>query len=75
MAKLDSAKEELGWLKVLFAVFVAMDASLIAWTSQTYETASGLLLAAASAAMVALSAGAFWINRSAYRKIRELETL
>ena len=53
MAKLDSAKEELGWLKVLFAVFVAMDASL----------------------MVALSAGAFWINRSAYRKIRELETL
>jgi hypothetical protein len=31
MSRLDSAKEELGWLKVVFAVLVAIDASLIAW--------------------------------------------
>jgi hypothetical protein len=29
MAKLDSAKEELGWLKVLFAVLAALDASRV----------------------------------------------
>ena len=45
MSKLDSAKEELGWLKVVFAVLVVIDASLV------------------------------WVNRLAYRKIRELENL
>ena len=37
MARLDSAKEELGWLKVIFAVFAAAEASLIAWAAQAYE--------------------------------------
>jgi hypothetical protein len=40
MSKLDSAKEELGWLKILFAVAVAIDTSLAAWISQAYETAA-----------------------------------
>ncbi|MDR4518151.1 MAG: hypothetical protein MRK00_12300 [Nitrosomonas sp.] len=31
MAKLDELKELIGFLKVLFASFVALDASLIAW--------------------------------------------
>lgn len=75
MSKLDSAKEELGWLKVLFAVLVALDASLIAWASQAYDTASRLMLTMAFIGIGALTAVAIWINRSAYRKIRELETL
>jgi hypothetical protein len=32
--KVDGAKEELGWLEVLFAVLSAVDASLIAWIPQ-----------------------------------------
>ena len=75
MAKLDSAKEELGWLKVLFAVLLALDASLIAWASQAYDSASHYLLTIAFIGIGALTAVAIWINRSAYRKIRELETL
>lgn len=31
MAKLDELKELIGFLKVLFATFVAIDVSLIAW--------------------------------------------
>jgi len=31
MAKIDEIKELIGFLKVLFATFVAIDASLIAW--------------------------------------------
>jgi hypothetical protein len=34
MSKLDSAREELGWLKVVFAVLVAIDASLVAWVHE-----------------------------------------
>ena len=75
MAKLDSAKEELGWLKVMFALIVALDASLIAWTAQAYDTASLVLVSMAFIAIATLSWIAFWINHSAYRKIRELETL
>jgi len=73
MAKLDSAKEELGWLQVLFAVFVAIDASLIPWVSQAHETAKSYLTALAIVGIAAFTATAIWINRSAYRKIRELE--
>ena len=75
MAKLDSAKEELGWLKVVFAVIVALDASLIAWAAQAYDRASLVLLTMAFIGIGAMSAIAFWINHSAYRKIREPETL
>jgi len=35
----DSAKEELGWLKVVFAVAAAIDASLVAWLGQHHGDA------------------------------------
>ena len=44
MAKPDSAKEEIGWLKAVFAVLAAIDASLIAWVAQVYGSAAKLLL-------------------------------
>jgi 4-hydroxybenzoate polyprenyltransferase len=75
MAKLDSAKEELGWLKVLFAVVVAIDTSLAAWVAQAYHTATRTLLVLALVAITVLSAAVIWINRLAYRRIRELEIL
>ena len=75
MAQLDSAREELGWLKVLFAVVAAVDVSLVAWISQTYDTAKNALLFVAIAAAMLVTASAIWINRAAYRKIRELKDL
>lgn len=36
MAKIDEIKELIGFLKVLFATFVAIDVSLIAWLSKNY---------------------------------------
>jgi hypothetical protein len=75
MATADSAKEEIGWLKVVFAVAAATDVSLLAWVSQTYGTAAGHLILAAIAAALALTVSVIWINRLAYRKIHELENL
>ena len=34
MSKADRLKEEIGWLKVTFAVAMALDASLVAWLAQ-----------------------------------------
>ena len=31
MAHIDKVKEEIGWLKVVFAIFLATALSLIAW--------------------------------------------
>jgi len=36
MAKIDEIKEIVGFLKVLFATFVALDVSLVAWISKNH---------------------------------------
>ena len=43
MARIDRLKEEVGWLKVVFGVLVALDASLLGWLAQNYASASHLL--------------------------------
>ena len=75
MAKLDSAKEEIGWLKVLFAIVVAIAISVAAWAVQAYETAAGPLLAFGFGGILLFGLAALWINRLAYRRIKEMENL
>jgi PP-loop superfamily ATP-utilizing enzyme len=75
MSKLDRLKEELGWLKVVFAVSAAIDASLVAWLAQAYTTATTTLVVVALVAAACLSVFLLWINRAAYRRMRELENL
>ena len=31
MARIDKLKEEIGWLKIIFAILIATDISLVAW--------------------------------------------
>jgi CHASE1-domain containing sensor protein len=73
MAKSDSAKEELGWLKVVFAVSAAIDASLVAWLAQKYTSADIVLLALAFVVAAVLTAYVVRMNSLAYRRIRELK--
>jgi len=75
MAKLDRAREELGWLKVLFAAYAAADASLIAWAARAYAIEQPYLVAIAVICIAVLSVALFRANRLAYRRIHELETL
>ena len=75
MAKADGAKEEIGWLKVLFAVGAAIDASLIAWLAQNQERVSVVLVALALVAAVLLSVCVARINTVAYRRINDLKDL
>ncbi len=75
MSRADRVKEELGWLKVVFAVAVALDASLVAWLAQNYETASRVMMAAGLIAALALAAIVVLVNRRAYFRLEDLEDL
>ena len=73
MSKADRIKEEIGWLKVVFAVCVALDASLVAWLAQNYDSAPPVIVATGFAAALVLAVVVVYVNRRAYRCIEELE--
>jgi len=77
MGKIDKIKEQIGWLKVVFAILVAIDISLLGWMANhyddinTYETKIYM----AFFAIIIVSAIVVFVNKVAYRKIDELENL
>ncbi len=73
MAKVDRLKEEVGWLKVVFGVLVAIDASLLGWLAQNYDGTSRLLVLVGSGVAVVVTYAVVRVNRLAYRRIEELE--
>ncbi len=73
MSRADKLKEEIGWLKVVFAVLVAIDISLVGWLAQNYDVASDFLQIICAVAVVVTTGGVVWVNRTAYRKLDELE--
>ena len=75
MARADGTKEELGWLKVVFAVSAAIDASLLAWLAQRYNTADRVLVFVALMVATSLSIYIVKMNTLAYRRIQELKEL
>ena len=73
MAKIDRLKEEVGWLKVMFGILVAIDVSLVAWLAQNYGKASWLLILAGVVATGAVTLGVVRVNQVAYDRMSELE--
>ena len=39
MSEADQIKEEVGWLKLIFAALIAIEVSLIGWLAQNYTAA------------------------------------
>lgn len=75
MAYIDKCKEEIGWLKIVFAISTATDISLIAWIIQNYGKARPILLMLRTFGVLLLTALTIWVNRIAYQKINKLEEL
>ncbi len=75
MARIDKLKEEIGWLKIIFAISIATDITLIAWLIQNFQKESSLLLFIAGVGALLIMLVIIWINSVAYRKINELEEL
>jgi predicted MFS family arabinose efflux permease len=73
MSKGERLKEEIGWLKVAFGIAVALDASVVGWLAQNYETARPIVIVTAVIAAVVFSVAIVFINRRAFRRIEELE--
>ena len=73
MARIDRLKEEIGWLKVVFGVLVALDASLLGWLAQNYGSASRVLVLAGTVLAIAVSFAIVQVNRLAYLRIEQLE--
>ena len=44
MARIDKLKEEIGWLKIIFAISIATDITLIAWLIENYGKVKVFLL-------------------------------
>jgi hypothetical protein len=62
-------------LKVPFGLLAVIDASLLGWLAQSYTTADHVIIFATSGAILVVSGGVFWINRTAYRRIRSIEDI
>ena len=75
MAKIDKTKEEIGWLKVEFALLVATDAPLIGWTVRNAHELSTTLWAASVALIVALAIAGIFAARKIHKKITQLEKM
>jgi len=72
MPRAERVKEEIGWLKVMFAVAVALDASLVGWLAQNDTTSTPLFIPGVVAAVV-LAVVVAYVNHLAYRRLKELE--
>jgi hypothetical protein len=70
MSAIDRLKEQIGWLKVVFALLVAIDVSLIGWTTQNFAKASNIVLFLAALMVVLVTLAIIIVNRSAYKKNR-----
>ncbi|MYK23073.1 hypothetical protein F4054_12545 [Candidatus Poribacteria bacterium] len=75
MAYIDKVKEEIGWLKVIFAISIATDISLIAWLVENFKKEDPFLLLIARLGALLLMFVIIWINSVTYRKINKLEEL
>jgi hypothetical protein len=75
MSEADQIKEEVGWLKLVFAALIAIEVSLIGWLAQNYTAARTLIVVGAFVTVVAIGLGIVWVNRTAFRRMRQLRDL
>ena len=73
MSRSDRLKEELGWLKIVFAVVVAVDVSLVGWLAENYANVALSLVGCAVVAVTLMTVVVVWVNRAAMRRFRALE--
>lgn len=75
MSKAERIKEEIGWLKLVFGILVAIDVSLVAWLAQTHGTADRVLVLSGLVAVAVVTVAVVWVNRSAVKRFKQLEEL
>ena len=74
MAEIDKIKEEVGWLKVIFAILVAIDVSLIGWAAQNFSKTPVTLLILSAIMVMLVTVAIVVVNRRAYKKLMNWES-
>ena len=75
MARIDKLKEEIGWLKIIFAISIATYITLIAWLIENYGKVKMFLLIVGLIGVFLVTFIIVQIDRIAHRQIDELEEL
>ena len=75
MPKIDKIKEQIGWLKVVFALLFATDLSLIAYLFNNLELLNGVKIVLVLIGLFFVTLGMLYINRVAMNKIDSLEDI
>lgn len=75
MSKTDKIKEEIGLLKLILAIVVAIEVSLLAWLVQNYTVSDTVLLVLCCMAIVIATGVVIWVARVVLRNIDALEDL
>ncbi len=66
-------KEEIGWYKVVFAIFVATDLSLLAWFVQNFQEQDIAVLLLCSMSIVFITVIIAAINRKVFKCLDRLK--
>ncbi len=75
MAKLDELKELIGFLKVLFATFVALDVSLIAWLFKNSDDIQPIVAVGSLFLIGLFSMGIILCTKAILSNIKKMESL
>lgn len=75
MGRTDKLKEEIGWLKVIFAISIATDISLIAWLIENFGKANLFLYLVGAFGALLMMFAIDKIDSIARQKMNELEEL
>jgi hypothetical protein len=75
MGKIDKVKEQIGLLKVVFGLLIAITVSLIGWMAVNYKVAEEGLLIASTVLVIVLVYGVIVVSLKMVSKINELEDL
>lgn len=73
MSMLDRTDSEIGWLKIVFSLFLALDASVIGWLFQNYRTADLFDIVAGSIAAIVFSVIVIVANQRVYQLLDQQE--
>lgn len=75
MSQSEKIKEEIGWLKVLFAIFFAADMSMIAYLFNNIEILSNGKITILMLGLILATLAIIFINKKAMKKIDSLGEL
>ncbi len=73
MSEEKQIEQEIGWYKVVFAIFMATDVSLVAWLFQNFKVEGMDVLFPASCAGVLLTIILALINRRVFKLLGQLK--